>query len=617
MHLGFHMGDNLRMIKAEEFIHSTYTKTPDGDAVVVKLHVHHDDGTIKPALKIIRNPKRTYGITKPGSRNHRYKKEFEDVDKLDIFTCYNHDLSFSIAEKLYGYRPKQYMDIRKLAETPYLYGAGVDIQTLIKHEYRARFKRSGCSPSALTTGVIDIETDVRPGGKEDIILITVTHEDTVYTAILRSFFVIRDKQGNAIPGNLQDLSNFSKVTIKQYIDDIKTNTSHKNHKTLKKILDTKNFKFKYYIGDTPKDLVMWIFERIKENKTDFVGVWNIDFDIPKILSALSETSYPKRSNIVIKDPSTDVISTLYPKELPDDVKYVRYQFDPKNVDHISKKWHWLHLTGHTQFFDSMCLYSLLRTVQGKETDYKLNTILESNGLNGKLNFKKINTDIDEEDVSDRLDNLDWHRHMQVHEVYKYIVYNQGDGITVQIMNWLNSDIDQMYSAVGDSHLSKYARQTVKLSDSMHFFALEYGRMIGTASANMVTEFDAALPRVGGAVLSPSRTDQVGMKIFKNDPSRNTMMHAFVNDIDFSSMYPSVTDGASISKQTKRSTVVSIDGLDYYKTQNYFSLVISTPENAVKIGHDYYRLPSYEEMDKHFASLGSPQPDEPIYEDLAA
>lgn len=594
----------LYMIKAEEFIHSTYTRTPDGDAVVVKLHLHHDNGDITPALKVIRNPKRTYGITKPGARNHRYKKEFEDIRNLDVFTCYNHELEDSIFEKLYGYKPNRHFSIRKLARSPYLYGAGIDIQTLIKHEYRERFKKTKVSPSALTTGVIDIETDVRPGGNNDIILITVTHEDCVYTAILRSFFVLRDKNGNAIPGNLSDLSKFSKETIKGYVDDIRNNKTHKNHKKLQEILLNKNFKFKYYIGDTPKDLVKWIFEQIKANKTDFIGVWNIDFDIPKILGALNDTTYPERSNIIIKNPSDEIISTLYPEELPDDVKYMRYSYDPKNVDHISKKWHVLNLSGYTQFFDSMCLYSLKRTVEGKETDYKLNTVLESNGLNGKLNFKK--TSPDEDDVADRLDNIDWHRHMQVHEVYKYIVYNQGDSITVQIMNWLNNDVEQMCSAVGDSHLSKYARQTVKLSDSIHFFALDYDKMIGTASDEMVTEFDKVLPRVGGAVLSPSRTDKVGIRIFSNDPNRITMLHAFVNDIDFSSMYPSVTDGANISKQTKRSTVVSIDGRDYFTTQHYFSLLVSPSSNAVKIGQEYFKLPSYEEMDQYFSTLDLPQ-----------
>ena len=284
-----------------------------------------------------------------------------------------------------------------------------------------------------------------------------------------------------------------------------------------------------------------------------------------------------------------------PPELSRKHRYVRYQRDEKETDSIFKKWHWLHSTSYSQFVDSQNLYSILRTVKGKETSMKLNDILKVNDLGGKLTFKGDDPDLEE------LSEIDWHRYMQKNEAYKYIVYNQFDCISLQLMEWKNNDLSSMVVLGGVSQLCKWSRQTRKVADAFYFDALSSGMVTASPGQNMEIEFDKLITKVGGAVLRPERTTGTGLRIFSDRPDIVTMLHNFVGDVDFSAMYPTATIVANISKETKLSCGISIEGMTRDETLNYYSMVISIRENAVLLGKDYYGLPGYEDMDAKFSA----------------
>lgn len=571
---------------AKEFIHSDYTRFKDrpGDVVVVKVHTHYDDNTVKPELMYVESPKRSFYVTKPGQRTHQFKREWEDLANVDSYTCYNHELESEVFRVLNGFRARRPPRLRELCASPYLYGADIDIQTLIKKKLQDLFEQSGLKPTSFTTGFLDTEANMLVGSNNETILITVTHENKVYTAILDRFFWQVDRvTGNRTKGNLDEFKLFSKKILDETIADL-----CKNDKTRKAVAD-RQFEYEYYIGEETIDLIKWIFARIHENRTDFVGVWNLDYDVPKIIGEIGDADVP------LED-------VFCPPEIPKHFRHVRYSPDRReNVDHITKRWHWLHSTAYTQFVDSMCLYSILRTVKGKEVSYSLDAILESNDLGGKLKFT------DDSGEAGDLAGADWHRYMQTYEAYRYIVYNQFDAISLQIMEWKNRDIATMYVLTGCSHLSKYPRQTKKIADSMYFYCLEKGRVIATTGPNMTIELDQYITKVGGAVLPAERTYNIGLRILQEYPYLETMLHAFVSDVDFSSMYPTVGDGMNLSKETKVSTAVKIilDGKEL-DVQTYFSLMVAIPENAVKIGAVYYGLPNYTDADKILGDLLLPK-----------
>ena len=570
----------------DEFIHACHvTKLPDGsDAVVVKVHRHMSDGTVIPERVIIDQPRRSFYVTKPGCQTHEFKKERESVQNLDRYDVPNYRLTEELGRALNGnYGKSRFQSINQLCNSQYVYGADVSIETLVKHSFQKKFEASGLKSTLLTTGFFDIETDVVGGDGTEPNIITVTHENRVYTAILEKFFTVKQLDGSFRHGDLEEFIAFSKRTLDHHIEKLLTDHVKKNPKSkLKQISAAKPFEYYYYVGKSSLELVKWIFAQVHKNRTDFLGVWNLDFDIPKIMEVI-KTSDSRSEDI------------LCPPDLHRKYRYVRYQRDEKETDSIYKLWHWLHSTSYSQFVDSMCLYSILRTVKGKEVTYSLDNILKINDLGGKLTFK------DDDPETEMLSGLDWHRYLQKNEAYKYIVYNQFDCISLQLMEWKNNDLSSMVVLGGVSQLSKWTRQTRKVADSLYFDAIASGMVTASPGQNMETEFDALITKVGGAVLRPERTTGTGLRVFSDRPDIVSMLHCMVGDVDFSAMYPTATIVANISKETKLSCGVTIEGMTRDETLNYYSMVISLRENAVQLGRDYYGLSGYEELDAKFTA----------------
>ena len=570
----------------DEFIHACHIpKLNDGtDAVVVKAYRHFEDGSITPVLITIDKPERYFWVTKPGKRNHEFKKERESFENLDKYRVHNYRLADELNKVLNGdFGRQRYQSIAKLCNSPYVYGADVSIETLIKHAFQTKFEKSGLKPVTLTTGFLDIETDAKHIGKKQPNIITVTHENKVYTAILDTFLTVKQPDGSFQRGNLNEFIEFSKKTLDYHINELLTDHIKKNPKSdLKKRVENNPFEYFYYTGSTILELVTWIWQQIHKNKTDFLGVWNIDFDIPIILN-------------IIKENNASYEDIMCPPDLNSRFKYVRYQRDEKQVDSIFKKWHWLHATSYSQFIDSQNLYSILRTVKGKEISMKLNDILQINDLGGKLTFK------DDDPETENMSEIDWHRYMQKNESYKYIVYNQFDCISLQLMEWKNNDISSMTILGEVSQLCKWTRQTRKVADSFYFNSLELGMVTASPGQNMMTEFDKLIKKVGGAVLRPERTFGIGMRIFSDRPDIVTMLHLMTGDVDFSQQYPTATIVGNISKETKISCGISIEGMSREDTLDYYSLIIGMRENAILIGQKYYNLDGYESMEEKFSN----------------
>ena len=151
----------------------------------------------------------------------------------------------------------------------------------------------------------------------------------------------------------------------------------------------------------------------------------------------------------------------------------------------------------------------------------------------------------------------------------------------------------MSSLIGTSHLMNYTRQTRKLSDSFYFYCLEtQDRVFASAGTDMVTDYDKLVGKTGGAVLRPENTHGVGLHILTDKPNIETMVHAWNDDIDFSALYPNLNDAYNISKETKLSTAVQIEGHTKAGTQRYHSLLGGITANSVLIGERYYGLGNY-------------------------
>lgn len=534
------------------YIHSTHAN-PFGDAsnnaVIVKEKVRYEyeDGSVewKPRLKVWRDPERDFFVTLPQFRDHKYKKEFESLDKLERFRCKDTELKDAVANAL-GiplWRVK-YQSVRSLCDSPYLYGADIDTETIIKQEY-AKKQPEGITPP-ITVGALDIETEVI--GEKRINVITFIAEHEIYTAALKDFCrIYKESSETFIQATREDC-------IKRVEEIIGSNL--KEH----------GFNLHFLICDTEAQLLKTIFRAIHESKVDFIGIWNMPFDIPKIIERA------EKLHIKITD-------LFCPKYLPPEYRYAKYRPDNNpNAQHITDKWAWMSAASCSQFYDAMCLYARLRKHEGRDVSYSLDYISDKEIGQGKLHLGEVTN----------------HRYEQTYHFLDYIAYNINDVVIMMLMEFKNKDVESMVGLTPSSLYSNFSKQTLMVRDNSYVYALSKGACIATASLKMLTDYEAAMPKAGGTVLPPEKAVGVG-SVSVEGLGYNTQIVLMVNDLDEKSMYPCTIRAFNLSKETRHCTVLGINGYDKSAIETFGTAVNNPIGSSVQLCTTFLGLPSYEEM----------------------
>ena len=538
--------DGIKVVPA--WVHTWHTKKPECNCVGVKEKVmtFTPDGKVehKDRIRIYNDPMRPFWVTKPQYRTHQYKKEFGDVEECDRYVCHDSELEFRLASAL-GYYSSRKMNLRMLCNSPYVYGADIETAVLIKQSYLANMP-AGIVPK-YSVGGLDIENEVT--GEERINIITFIHEDHIYTGVTREHAKLEYE-----PDKFRD------ATKEEFLEVI--------YKLLGFYFDRYHFKLTIEILPDELSLIKWIFARIHENKTDFVGVWNLSYDIPKIIERIEKLG-------------GDLEEIMCHPDIPKECKWVDWYLDPKVVQHYTDKWHWLSLAGYTQFVDSMCIYARLRKVTGRESSYSLDSISNKELGHGKLHFGAITN----------------HAYVQKHNFLEYTAYNINDAMVLMLMEKQNNDIAAVAGLCGQSILSQFARQTVLLKNDAYVYGKSRGKIPASAGANMYTQYDKEQLKAGGAVLPPDKAVNVGTSIVRELGDKRTQVCLYTNDLDFSSLYPTITSAFNVSKETILSTVLSINGMPKEMVSVLFGYLNRPDVNGVPIGTQFFGLPTYQEWHK--------------------
>ena len=536
------------------YVHSCYVNNGADDAVIVKTSQLDENGNAIPGLDIIRNPKRPFWVTKQKYRTHQFKKEYESMEYLDQHIVYNKDLAKQVFKSINGYTPSGTPFLKKVCNSPYVYGATTDIEVLVKRAYMKKYGDK--EPVPFTMGALDIETSVMDDSG-NIILITVSHENKYYTAIHDAYFY-KNKDGD-LP------------RVKATIDDAMTIIND----SLGKYIKEYNLDIQLKVCPDEVEMIKWIWGCIHENKTDFVTIWNMDFDIPKIIEAL------RKKSVNIED-------VMCHPEVPSELRKCHYHHDNRNreqVPHYTELWHWLYCTGYTQITDALNLYSRLRKVKGYKESYTLNAILKE-----ELDLEKLS-----------LGEEGSHFIMQRDRFLDYIAYNIFDVIGVWLLEKKNTDHQTMSILAGITPFNVYAFQTIVLSNHLYDYSLSRNKVPAAVGLSMKTQFTEMIKSKGGTVLPPERSRNGGAKALIERPEFTTMLIPAASDFDFKSYYPSSQRMANISSETKAGTMMSINGSDA-DVQDYCSNVLNPKSNSVHLGHKYFGLPSYTDMIKEFQDM---------------
>lgn len=446
-------------IKGYECRFSTYVKSHNGvdDALVAKQYIHTKSGERIPAVKVFRNFEMEFWVTKQGHQNHKDKKEWELESRLQRYTCTQLNKAKTIAKAL-G-MPGLKSSVRMLARSPYLYGVDIHPSAILKKKYSEKWP--DCIHPVATVAVGDIETDV-VNGTEEIILITLSFRDKVFTAALKSWVE-----------NIPNLYEKAHETFEKYLGDVKKE---------------RNVNWEFMVCDTPAACINEWAKRAHEWKPDFVTFWNINYDVPKMLKALYKEEV---------DPA-DVFSD---PDIPRDLRYFRYKEGAAQKVtqdgtviplHPAERWHTVETPASFYMIDSMCLYCRIRVAEGKEQGgYGLDNIMNKYLKRGKLHFT----------AADHITNkLEWHKVMQTQFKLEYIIYNVFDCIGTEMLDEATKDLRTTFATlIGWSDFGNFNSNPRKLVDDLHFVYRSKGGVIGSTSDDMKEELDKHVVGLDGWV----------------------------------------------------------------------------------------------------------------------
>ena len=475
--------ENIEKIEPR-FIQHFSKKEIGEDIHLVRELIRFKDGKQLDNIRLIKDYKRPFWITKPHFRNHKERKEAESIKKVDRFYATQSDLAKHISIRLGG----QYSNItnlRRLRKSPYIYGIDVDSTVFLNYKYR---KKYGEPTTPYRVGTFDIEVNILTN---EIIIATFATYKSIHTYILKSFV-------KNIPNPVERIKKmYDKYIPEHTLGDLK--------------LDIRIF-------DNELDMLKEIFRTANNADIDFLAIWNIDYDIPTIVER-------------VKELGGEPVDIFHYKKIPEEYKYFVYKRGKKQKVTESgrvipinpeEQWHTVKATTNFYFIDAMSAHRYVR-VGGKNVPggYSLDNILKHEGVAKKLKF----------DSNIGLEGREWHIYMVENRPIEYIIYNMWDAMSMLELDKKTKDLTVSVPLLtGVSHFDNFNSQPKRLVDDFLFFYLEKGMVLGSKPGEF--DDDKLLGLGDWIVTMPGyRIMDNGVKIIKELPKDTTNIRFFVFDAD--------------------------------------------------------------------------------------
>lgn len=482
-------------VLAYECKHATLALPPRNsqykdDFHFVKEVIHLKNGEKTTNFRRIRNYQRDFWVTKPGFQKYQQKKEWQDINKLNKFTTHAARFEVDIARALdlYSYNGNR----RQLFNSPYLYGADITTTALLKHRYQTGMAKAKVEPTRGTVAGFDVETDVVHGTK-DIIIATMSFKDKVYTAVTRSFV---DGVSNPV------------------------NRAHEifDHE-LKDIKAARGITWELEIVENSWEILKNCFAKAHEWGPDFVEIWNIDYDVPKMIEVAQFHQMDLAD--IISDPS-----------VPPPYRFFTYNQGPRkrkvadgSVMTIknSLQWHTVTCPAKFQFIDGMLCYRQVRTGAAEERSYSLDATLERENVGVQKLRCEGASHVPE-------GSLVWHEIMQTTFKLEYIVYAAFDCISMEMLEEKIQDIGvKMPIFAKASDLQVFNSQPRRKVTELHFDLLEDGLVIGT-TGDMKIKLDDEIYQTDGLIITLKLwVADTGLPVLKDVPGYRTNVRVHVGD----------------------------------------------------------------------------------------
>ena len=491
-----------------------------------------DMDTDEKYMQAIEEPKMDIYFEKPEFRNHLYNKNYATIDTVEKKTVTYKDIIYEIANDM-GDRGKQklqdcfttrnYKGLKEFMMYPYVYGADYDIRTWYRYQWMKYFNND--RPKNLSIGFLDIEVDTLestgfPNPVFDpidlVTFIDITHNKS-YT------FILVNRKCNSNDDFKRNLYKTRHETEEYYLNNIEE-LKREAHEKFDESYPDMIYNF-YFYKDEIK-MLSHLFQLINQLKLDFVGVWNISFDIPYIINRIETLGY---------DPKEIMCHPDFP------VKECYFKKDTINFA-VKNKSDFFKISSYTVFFDQMIVYAAIRKGQQELRSTKLTYIAKREIGDEKLDYS-------EEGSLKTLGYRNW---------LMYVLYNIKDVLLQKGIEERTTDV-YTYYFTSYQNITPYEnefKQTVKLRNVQYLFYLDNG-MIPGQNVNAILyngkdnkekdDEDEEDSKFEGALVgNPLLIDNFGMVLF-NHKSNNIFRYSI--DMDMTAFYPSTIFEMNIDPST--------------------------------------------------------------------
>ncbi len=500
--------------------------------------------TGKKHLSIVEEPLMEIYFEKPEFRDHDYNLNYQHIENLDKVVVKYKDIIYAIANdmgdegirRLNNYfTTGNYRGLKEFFTYPYVFGADYDIRAWYRHQWLLSFDNDKTKP--ITKGYADIEVD----GLEavglpspvfnpiDLVTVIDTQTKESYTfALIGVTCQEKDMSGMSEREKEKELERRAlyEKRLKQqeywstHIDELEKETSKMFGENYP------GFHFNFYFYKDERKMLVHLFQLINTLKLDFIGFWNISFDIPYII---------ERLQVLGLDPA----EVMCPKDFP--VKECWFKKDEHNFE-VKNKSDFFHITSYTVFYDQMITYAAIRKSSSELRSNKLTYIAQHEIGDSKLNY--------EEDGN--IKTVSYNNYL------RYILYNIKDVLLQVGIENRTSDIETYY-ITSYKNMTPYEsefKQTVKLRNiqyrSFYSQSLIPGENINSFLYNMQKEKEQNDkndddPTFEGALVgNPLLIDKFGSKMYNH---KTNSIFDYSIDMDMSAFYPSTIRVMNIDGST--------------------------------------------------------------------
>lgn len=517
------------------------------DLHIVKVHEPDEYGNPIPKLKLIYNYERPFWITKKDRRTNKYKRDCEYLDNLIELKSTEAALPINIFRAINGFSPTNKPRLSEVCNSNYVYGAETPSTVLIKHDYD---KTHELLPTQNIVASLDFETDMNHPD-EMIFSGSLTIGDQTWLAVTHDYV-------KEIPDFENQLRKVIKRELNEYVEG---RTIH-----IKVVKHAAN-------------VVRYLIDICHKRKPDFLSIWNMVFDVKKMIQALEAYGYNPAD--IFSDPS-----------IPHEYRFFKFIEKPKTRVKADGKtlsfdsadlWHTVQTPSSFYIVDAMCFYRINRAAKGKMS-VALDAVLNRHLNIGKMTISGL----------EGLSKAEWHRVAQKTRKLEYLAYNCFDTIGMEILDAKILDIRVTLTGyLGYRDLSKLKSNPSLLANLCHFHLLEKrGRVLRTTGEINDDEFTAQIQdrRNWIATLPAERLLNMGRSIVAGLADNYSRVVKQGGDNDVESSYPKTGIVANISDGTTLVEVGTIEDIGYFEFRSIGINIMSPRSNCISLAKKLFNMP---------------------------